>query len=296
LLKSYHISPMPSENEIRLPPMVKCLSTILLLLLQFHAPHVFGQNQQNSSTNQRAGIYSEILQEQRTFHISLPDSYDASAAKRYPVMILLDGYNHFKLTSGIIHFMSANRVGNNMAPEMILVAIDNVDRERDFTVTKIKTVRPNTMGGGQNFLDFIEKELIPYIDNTYRTEAYRILTGHSLGGLLAVNAYANNTSIFDAFISIDPSIWWNEQMMIEKVNAIPTSSFHKKLYLTTANQGAANVERNKKRHDALYRLLTARSEDPQNIRIHYFEHEDHRSVPLKAIYEGLRFIYESDNT
>lgn len=176
-------------------------------------------------------------------------------------MILLDGYTHFKTTTGILHFLSSDQVGNNMAPEMIVVAIDNVDRERDFTVTKIKTVRPNTMGGGRNFLAFIEKELIPYIDDTYRTETYRILTGHSLGGLLAINAYADSASIFEAFISIDPSIWWEEQMIVEKVNAIPSSSFRKRLYIATANQGEANMERNKQRHDAFYNLLKEQSDD-----------------------------------
>lgn len=76
-------------------------------------------------------------------------------------------------------------------------------------------------------------------------------------------------------------------MMAERVNAIPSASFCKKLYLATANQGAANFERNKKRHDSFYTLLTERSNEPQHITIEYFHHENHRSVPLKAIYEGL---------
>ena len=76
--------------------------------------------------------------------------------------------------------MSSNR--NHLISEIIIIAIENIDRERDFTVTKIKTKRPNTMGGGRNFLDFIEKELIPYIDNNYKAEPFRTLVGHSLGG------------------------------------------------------------------------------------------------------------------
>lgn len=275
--------------------MTKVLATILLWILMLSSQHVIGQDIQGSGINIKSELYSEILRETRTFHIGLPDSYYSSEDMSYPVMILFDGYTHFKTATGIIHFMSSNQAGNNMVPEMIVVAIDNIDRERDFTVTKIKTVRPNTMGGGRDFLAFIEKELIPYIDNTYRTETYRIMTGHSLGGLLAINAYADHTSIFDAYIVIDPSIWWDEQMMTDRVNAIPPESFRKKLYLATANQGAANFERNKKRHDTFYTLLTNRSDQPEQIKIEYFEHEDHRSVPLKAIYEGLRFIYSSYN-
>jgi len=275
--------------------MTTPLASTLLLVLLLCSHHVVGQSMQVSEIYLKSDIYSEILGETRTFHIGLPDSYHTAKDQSYPVMILLDGYTHFKTTTGIVHFMSADQAGNNMAPEMIVVAIVNVDRERDFTVTKIKTVRPNTMGGGRDFLAFIEEELIPYIDATYRTESYRILTGHSLGGLLAINAYADHTSIFDAFISIDPSIWWDEQTMADRVDAVSLVTFRKKLYLATANQGAANFERNKKRHDTYYTLLKERSNEPQHIKIKYFEDEDHRSVPLKAIYEGLRFIYAPYN-
>ena len=59
-----------------------------------------------------------------------------------------------------------------------VVAIENVDRERDFTVTKIKTKRPNRMGGGRNFIQFIEKELLPYLDKNYKTNKDRTFIGH----------------------------------------------------------------------------------------------------------------------
>jgi predicted alpha/beta superfamily hydrolase len=190
--------------------------------------------------------------------------------------------------------MGSDRNRNHYMPETITVAIENVDRERDFTVTKIKTKRPNTMGGGRKFLDFIENELIPYVDKNYRTEPYRILAGHSLGGLLTLNSYMDENSLFNTYISIDPSIWWDEQMMTEKVDSILPLSLKKKLYIATANQGEANYERNKKRHETLYTLLNKRAEEPLNVKIEYFENESHRSVPLIALYKGLRFLYDEN--
>ncbi|MFZ6665237.1 alpha/beta hydrolase [Peijinzhouia sedimentorum] len=275
---------------------MKNLTFVLLYILLLGVQTTFGQNNTDIKIGSNFSIYSNILDEERTCLISLPDSYsDSSAAgKKYPIIILLDGYTHFKTAAGIVHFMSSNRNRNDLMPESILIAIENVDRERDFTVTKIKTQRPNTMGGGRNFLSFIEKELIPYIDENYRTEPSRTLVGHSLGGLLTLNSYMDENSLFNAYLSIDPSIWWSEEMMKDKVDSISSISLNKKLYIATANQGEANYERNKQRHDYLYTLITKKSEEAVNVEIEYFENENHRSVPLIALYEGLKYLYQEN--
>ncbi len=275
---------------------MRILTLAILCILVFGAQNTIGQNKTDIILGSPFTIKSNILNEERTCLISIPDSYqDATqVTKNYPIIILLDGYTHFKTASGIVHFMSSNRNRNYLMPESIIVAIENVDRERDFTFTKIKTKRPNTMGGGSNFLNFIEKELIPYVDENYRTEPSRTLVGHSLGGLFTLNAYMDRTSVFNAYITIDPSIWWSEEMMKNKVDSISSISWNKKLYIATANQGEANYERNKKRHDYLYELITKKSEEPLHVEIKYFDQENHRSVPLIAIYEGFCYINQEN--
>lgn len=262
----------------------------------FGVQFLFGQHNEGIVTGEKINVYSTILKEDRAILVSLPDTYnDASAIdKKYPIMIVLDGATHFKTASGIVHFMSSNRTRNYFMPETIIVAIENVDRERDFTVTKLKTKRPNTMGGGRNFLDFIEKELVPYIDKNYRTEPNRTLVGHSLGGLLTLNSYMDKNSLFNSYIAIDPSIWWDEKTMKNKVDSIPSISLNKKLYIATANQGEANYERNKKRHDLLYTLIKEKLNESLLVKIDYFENEDHRSVPLIALYQGLKYINQEE--
>ena len=275
---------------------MKRLIVTFFCILLFGAQTVYAQNNKAIIIGSKFVINSSILDEDRMCLISLPDSYNDSSdvKKTYPIMILLDGYTHFKTASGIVHFMSSNRNRNHLMPETIVVAIENVDRERDFTVTKIKTKRPNNMGGGRNFLDFIQKELVPYIEKNYRTEPTRTLVGHSLGGLLTLNSYMDKSSIFNAYISIDPSIWWNEEMMKNKVDSISPISFNKKLYIATANQGEDNYERNKKRHDLLFAIMKEKSDGHLNVEIAYFEKENHRSVPLIALYEGLRYINQEN--
>ena len=275
---------------------MKNLIIAILYILLFGAQTTFGQTKTEIIVGNTFDIKSNILDEKRTCLISLPDSYNDSSqvAKKYPIIILLDGYTHFKTTSGIVHFMSSNRNRNNLMPESIIIAIENVDRERDFTVTKIKTKRPNTMGGGRAFLNFIDKELIPYIDENYRTDHYRTLVGPSLGGLLTLNSYMDKYSVFNAYISIDPSIWWSEEMMKNKVDSISSISLNKKLYIATANQGEASYERNKQRHDYLYELIVKKSKEPLKIEIQYFEKENHNSVPLIALYEGFKYINQEN--
>ena len=275
---------------------MKRLIVTFFCILLFGAQTVYAQNNKAIITGSKFVINSSILDEDRMCLISLPDSYNDSSdiKKTYPIMILLDGYTHFKTASAIVHFMGSDRNRNHFIPETIIIAIENIDRERDFTVTKIKTKRPNTMGGGRKFLDFIEKELIPYVDKNYRTEPQRILTGHSLGGLLTLNSYMDENSLFNTYISIDPSIWWDKQMMNDKVDSIKPLSLKKKLYIATANQGEDNYERNKKRHDTLYALLNKKREASLNVKIEYFENENHRSVPLIALYKGLKYVYDED--
>jgi hypothetical protein len=272
------------------------LLPIIFYIILFSVQSTFGQNNKDIVTKKKFNIHSAILNEDRVCLLSLPDSYNESTnvKKKYPILILLDGATHFKTTSGIVHFMSSDKNRNYFMPETIIVAIENVDRERDFTVTKLKTKRPNRMGGGRNFLNFIEKELIPFIDNNYRTEPIRTLVGHSLGGLLTLNSYMDKNSIFNTYISIDPSIWWDEETMKNKVDAISPISFNKKLFIATANQGKNNYERNKKRHDLLYTMMKEKSNGQLNVKIAYFEKENHRSVPLIAIYEGLKYINQEN--
>jgi predicted alpha/beta superfamily hydrolase len=262
------------------------ISVCTILVLGISA--ISGQNISNDSSK-TITIHSAILDEDRVCFVSLPDSYNTNTTNEYPVLILLDGYTFFQSAIGVVHFMSSDRNRNYSMPETIIVAIENVDRERDFTHTKIKTKRANTMGGGKNFLNFIEKELIPYVDNNYRTKAHRTLVGHSLGGLFTLNALMDEHSIFDFYLSIDPSIWWDENLMKNKVDGISGNATAKKIFIASANQNENRYERNKKRHNSLYALLRAKLNN-HNIAHKTYDNENHRSVPLVALYDGLKFL------
>ena len=238
--------------------------------------------------------HSNILNEDREYWVSLPESYSnvGSSYKRYPVLIVLDGNAHFRSITGMVNYMSSGYNGNTRIPEMIVVAIQNVNRRRDFTPDKIITKRENDSGGGDNFLSFLEDELIPELDQKYRTDPYQILFGHSLGGLLATHAYMKEKTLFNAFIAIDPSFGtWDAETMDKKLDAVTKKSFERFIYMATANWGKRNI-RNRDRHVRLYEALNSKCEGEFPAKLEYFENENHGSVPLIAFYNGISTIFE----
>src|SRR5690606_4410072 len=142
------------------------LPLITFNILLFSVLYTYGQPSMDMETKKKFNIHSKILNENRVYLLSLPDSYNESTndKKKYPILILLAGSTFFKTASGVVHFMSSDRNRNYFMPETIIVAIENVNRERDFTLTKLKTKRPNRMGGGRNLLKkIIEQNLIEFL-------------------------------------------------------------------------------------------------------------------------------------
>ncbi len=185
------------------------------LLLMAVIRGVSGQTIKNHTVviGKTDSVKSKILNEERTVWVYLPGGYDAAAQQRYPVIYLLDADWNFAAFTGMVHELS-EVIGNTVVPPAIIVSIPNTDRTRDLTPTNAmfgpdgKRVDDfKTSGGGEKFTSFIETELIPHIDSAYHTAPYKMLIGHSFGGLTAMNIIINHTDMFNDYIVIDPSMW-----------------------------------------------------------------------------------------
>ena len=144
-------------------------------------------------------IHSAILSEGRSVIIHLPASYGSAVQKRYPVMYVLDGTSQDGPT---VDALAALSIWGE-APEAIVVGIPNTagNRPRDYTPPFMRQepeVAESKMGGGDQFLLFVEKELIPFIDKQYRTSTYRMISGNSRGGLLAFYSLLEKPDLFQA--------------------------------------------------------------------------------------------------
>lgn len=160
-------------------------------------------------------LTSKILGEKRYIWVSLPADYneDIFTRRNFPVIYLLDGNANFQVVNGMIRQLSGLN-GNLTLPESIVVGILNTDRTRDLTPSHAAS--DPTSGGGERFAQFLEKELIPYIDSTYHTAPFSTLIGHSFGGLTAVNILINHTNLFNAYIAIDPTMGWDDRKLLEQ--------------------------------------------------------------------------------
>jgi hypothetical protein len=161
-------------------------------------------------------IDSKALGESRTINIYLPQDYSPDSAARYPVIYVLDGSAHedFPHIAGLAQFMNMY----DLLPKSIVVGIVNVDRYRDFTYPS-KDPRDledmPTSGGSEKFIRFIATELQPMIAREYKTQPKRTLIGQSMGGLLATEILFKNAGLFEDYIIVSPSLWWDEQRMID---------------------------------------------------------------------------------
>lgn len=290
--------------------------TIILLFLIFWVNLVFAQQKENKIIIGTVdSVQSNILGEKRKIWVYVPDpdSNSIFLKQQYPVVYLLDGSSHFYSVAGMIHQLSRNMV----CPKMIVVGILNTDRTRDLTPTHIDAEPPHyvssadsafykTSGGGENFIAFIEKELIPHIEAKYKTAPYKMLIGHSYGGLAVMQTFVHHNNLFNAYISIDPSMHWDNQKLMKQAQKLLTEKRFegKSLYLGIANTMDINMDLKKVLKDTtenthiIRPILGLHNSFEQNMhngikyKGRYYADDSHSSLPLIATYDALRFIFD----
>jgi uncharacterized protein len=242
---------------------------------------------------ERFRIRSGNLKEEREYWVYLPSSYAADgryAPKRYPVLYVLDGEWNFDWACKVVQYM-----GDVLEiPEMIVVGIPNTERERDMTPTHNDSEASS--GGGRAFERFLSEELAPAIEGRYRTEPYRILVGHSIAGALAVDCFLQQKKVFQGFVAIDPSLWWDNQTLVEQAKSfVPGANSHDALFLAEANWPRNLYEESKSnKYGSDLFLAAMKGKEAPGIRIgsQFLDTDDHGSSRLMAVYQGLRFIFD----
>lgn len=281
--------------------------TLVLFTLFFSIVQVTAQSQNNFGLGFADSVNSNILKERRLLLIYTPykgKNPRAETKDRYPVLYVLDGENNFRSVA-----ITVERLADmGLCPHMIVVAIPNTFRSRDLTPTAVvnNTDGVKNSGGGERFLSFIEKELIPHIDSNYLTAPYKLLMGHSLGGLMVIQTMVHHKDLFNGYIAIEPSIWWDgHKVLNEAKKAIEKDSYaHQTLFLAIANHMERGVDTTAVQTDTsgqteltrynldLIHHLNQHPENKLRFKDVYYPNDNHGTVPLIAAYDALRFIFD----
>jgi predicted alpha/beta superfamily hydrolase len=258
-------------------------SVTLILVLFIQLSGVSAQN--NSVIND--SIYSNILQEERSIKVILPDSYKPGSSEKYEVIYLTDGEWVAELFPFIYRFAK----GENYVPPAIIVALPNTyinnanQRDRDFLPVHVES--PAISGGGDKFISFLKDELIPYIDKTYPTNGTNSLYGHSYGGLFAVYTLLSEPELFLTYYATDPPLGWNNDYVIklasERLDKLPPDKI---LWIAGINETYKGMG-----IDRMDSVLKHKAPQSLHWKVATFPNEKHNSVRLKAMYDGIKFSY-----
>lgn len=257
--------------------------------------------QEKICIGEKYNIYSQQLDEEQQYWIYLPPNYNNEQFGKasYPVIYLLDGDKNFLSTVAIQQTFTKGMY-NNM-PECIIVGILNTDRTRDLTPSKSYLLHKGkkmfeNSGGSDTFLKFLTQELRNKVESDYRTNGYNILIGHSFGGLFAMNTLIHHTDTFNAYIIIDPSLWWDNNKMYNDAKKMwCTTDFRgKSLYMAIAKDEDDNASDNSN-HTASIKtfcndILKLNSEN-LNVKWKFYKNEDHGTIVTPGVFDGLREVF-----
>lgn len=272
----------------------------IIILFIFFTNVVVGQTNNDVTIGKRDSLFSKLLNENRELLVYVPpleNEYVQSAT--FPVLYLLDGDKLFTQTIGILEHLSGT-YGNERCPKMIVVGIVNNNRIKD-----LLPVAGKNNSNNDEFTQFVEKELIPYIDNKYPTQPYRTFLGHSLGGLRVANTLVYKPQMFKAYIALDPSLGHDMNVWSDKTHElIPTIKFNNQtLYMAMAQTMPKSMDTTAILNDttgasrhmrSIMRFANDIGKDKNNkLNFDWKYHPDktHSEVTFVGTYDGLLSVF-----
>ena len=240
-------------------------------------------------------VQSEVLGSERIVTVRLPAGYEEEPDRRFPVVYLLDGGpdQDFDHIAGIVQ----SRDMNWTFERFILVGVQSVDRRHYFAPPAIDPAPyvealGAEPGGTFEYRNFLRDELMPMVDARFRTNGHDAVIGESLAALFVVETLLEEPTLFEDYIAISPSIWWEEMKYGREASGylsrFPEDGVERRLYLTVANEGVWHREGAERLVDAL------RDGAPDNLRWTFVPVEDretHGSIFHPMALDAFRTLY-----
>jgi predicted alpha/beta superfamily hydrolase len=234
------------------------------------------------SIGQRYRIDSKQMQESRSYMVHTPPGY-AFAKDAYPVLVVLDGDTLFAQLAAVTDFLS----DNERIPKMLVVGVPNTDRGRDLNAPRENAAAP-VVGGPDRFLAFIGDELIPEIERKYRTRNYRVIAGHSSGGMFALYTLPARSNLFNGYLAINPA-FDGQDGLAKRIDAFLSANgtYRADLYMTMGNEPRTNQA------GGFEMAATIQRRASRELRWQYrrYPEETHFSTIMRGTYDGLEAIF-----
>ena len=257
------------------------LLTFLFILTQFSICYA-QQKRSDFIIGDKISFDSKVLNERKTIVVIPPYNYKDRPDEKYPVVYVLDPGNNLFATFGIVNYYSDML---KIMPRMIIVGIVSNDREKDYLPTP--SLEQPTGGGAGKFLQFINSELVALIDSAYPANSERCIIGHSAGGLFALYALENQPELFNSFICIDPSLWYDDQACVRRMPEFLRNKrdLKKSIFISLSNEKEMGV---------LPFVDVLEKYAPAGLKWDYvhYKSETHNSLGFKSICAGFEMIYQ----
>ena len=255
------------------------------LLLLLFGSHWSSWAAGSFSEIQELVIDSAVLEEKRNLVVYLPAGYQNNK-DRFPVLYITDGDIHGPHTAGTLDYLAKF----DQTPQMIVVGIVNPreTRDRDLTVTSADKQNSTQLENADRFLAFVEKEVIPFVKDRYRTLDYQALSGTSHGAQFAINALVKQPGLFNGVIAISPSLYWNKNQMLGLSEAaLKSRQLQGRLYVSIANEESTMTEPFQKFVELTQRYPT----EKLTVASQTFSNETHNTTMLQGQYYGLKHLF-----
>jgi hypothetical protein len=231
----------------------------------------------------RISLPSKLLKTEMAISVYLPASYETSNAK-YPVLYDLNGFAYFTYGVGTVELLSRNVE----MPEMIVVGLPNL--QYGYVPTPYEKRGPEPAAADLS-LEFFRQELMPFIDQTYRTLGFNLLSGHSVAGLFTMYALFTRPDLFSAGIASSPWFQANDQYWLRQIDKMfQAESLAKKyLFLTV---GRKEQDLTISTYTELEKWLKSKDLKGLTWKSEWLDNVDHSSMLGKSLYDGLLFIFD----
>ena len=229
-------------------------------------------------------------------NIYLPISYNVSK-DIYPIMILTDA----STCSGIAQTTFDLLTWGKTIPEVIVIGIDypytdmtqlQRYRFRDMLPTHVEGYEPS--GDADKFINFIEKELFPYIQNNYRVDTTDIaFYGHSAAGLLGSHILLEKPNLFNRYVIGSPGYYWDDNEMIKRIQGMDKVGGKSKIVIYSYI-GGNEYDGSLNNWNTFNNLLKEKISSQIHFKDQIYKDEGHYSVYPAAFSTAIKFIYSDD--